>query len=234
MNAPASDTPATQTPGIRNGEWTCRATTLGFRKCAADDAASQHGGVEYAVVGGASGCRLPCTAALLDWGAGGGFLYLRRSSCLILFVTMRQTAARDTNYRQARDRDHGSAGSAGARGGGIAPAGPFTVAGDSDRTGDGDPGHAGQLPGVLQLAGRGLLHVMIYRRRTGYPLDLIGVRLGWITGILMFVIATVILTGAVLLNLSGRLTNLPAVKAALDRVCRGGSRRTVSAMREMM
>jgi hypothetical protein len=64
----------------------------------------------------------------------------------------------------------------------------------------------------------GFFTVMIYRRRTGYPLDIqSGVRLGWITGILMFVIMTVILTGAVLFVSNGGLTNLPAeVKSALD------------------
>src|SRR3954453_6773826 len=64
----------------------------------------------------------------------------------------------------------------------------------------------------------GFFTVMIYRRRTGYPMDVqSGVRLGWITGILMFVIMTVILTGAVLFVSNGGLTNLPAeVKAALD------------------
>jgi uncharacterized protein involved in cysteine biosynthesis len=44
-----------------------------------------------------------------------------------------------------------------------------------------------------------------------------GVRLGWITGILMFVIMTVILTGAVVFVSNGGMANLPAdVKAALD------------------
>jgi len=44
----------------------------------------------------------------------------------------------------------------------------------------------------------GFFTVLVYRRRTGYPMDTrAGVRLGWITGILMFVIMTVILTGAV-------------------------------------
>jgi hypothetical protein len=64
----------------------------------------------------------------------------------------------------------------------------------------------------------GFFTVMIYRRRTGYSLDVqSGVRLGWITGILMFVIMTVILTGAVLFVSNGGLANLPAeVKAALD------------------
>jgi len=64
----------------------------------------------------------------------------------------------------------------------------------------------------------GFFTVMIYRRRTGLPLDMrSGVRLGWITGILMFVIMTVIMTGAVLFVSGGGLANLPAeVKNALD------------------
>jgi hypothetical protein len=64
----------------------------------------------------------------------------------------------------------------------------------------------------------GFFTVMIYRRRTGLPLDIrSGVRLGWITGILMFVIMTVIMTGAVLFVSGGGLANLPAeVKNALD------------------
>ena len=64
----------------------------------------------------------------------------------------------------------------------------------------------------------GFFTVLIYRRRTGYALDMrSGARLGWITGILMFVIMTVILTGAVWFVSGGGLANLPAdVKAALD------------------
>jgi hypothetical protein len=64
----------------------------------------------------------------------------------------------------------------------------------------------------------GFFTVLIYRRRTGYVLDMqSGVRLGWITGILMFVIMTVILTGAVVFVSNGGLASLPAeVKAALD------------------
>jgi len=64
----------------------------------------------------------------------------------------------------------------------------------------------------------GFFTVLLYRRRTGYPLDMqSGVRLGWITGILMFVIMTVILTGAVWFVSGGGLASLPAdVKAALD------------------
>jgi len=64
----------------------------------------------------------------------------------------------------------------------------------------------------------GFFTVLLYRRRTGQPLDMqSGVRLGWITGILMFVIMTVILTGAVLFVSGGGLANLPAeVKNALD------------------
>ena len=64
----------------------------------------------------------------------------------------------------------------------------------------------------------GFFTVLLYRRRTGQALDMqSGVRLGWITGILMFVIMTVILTGAVLFVSNGGLANLPAeVKNALD------------------
>lgn len=64
----------------------------------------------------------------------------------------------------------------------------------------------------------GFFTVLIYRRRTGYPLDMqAGVRLGWITGVMMFVIMTVILTGAVVFVSGGGLANLPAdVKNALD------------------
>jgi len=64
----------------------------------------------------------------------------------------------------------------------------------------------------------GFFTVWLYRRRTGYPLDVpSGVRLGWMTGIMMFVIMTVIMTGAVVFVTSGGLANLPAeVKAALD------------------
>jgi len=64
----------------------------------------------------------------------------------------------------------------------------------------------------------GFFTVLVYRRRTGYPMDTrAGVRLGWITGILMFVIMTVILTGAVLFVSGGGLANLPAeMKAAID------------------
>lgn len=64
----------------------------------------------------------------------------------------------------------------------------------------------------------GFFTVLLYRRRTGYKLDMqAGVRLGWITGILMFVIMTVILTGAVVFVSGGGLASLPAdVKNALD------------------
>jgi hypothetical protein len=64
----------------------------------------------------------------------------------------------------------------------------------------------------------GFFTAFIYGRRTGYSLNTqAGVRLGWITGILMFVIMTVILTGAVLFISGGGMAGLPAeVKAALD------------------
>src|SRR5262249_31232401 len=64
----------------------------------------------------------------------------------------------------------------------------------------------------------GFFTVLLYRRRTGYPLNVqTGVRLGWITGILIFVIMTVILTASVAFIAAGGLAGLPAeVKNALD------------------
>jgi hypothetical protein len=64
----------------------------------------------------------------------------------------------------------------------------------------------------------GFFTVIIYRRRTGYPLDMrAGVRLGWITGILMFVIMMVILTASIVFISSGGLNGLPPeVTKALD------------------
>jgi hypothetical protein len=57
----------------------------------------------------------------------------------------------------------------------------------------------------------GFFTVLIYRRRTGQPLNLqTGVRLGWITGILIFVLMTVLLTFLVAFLASGALTNMPA------------------------
>ena len=57
----------------------------------------------------------------------------------------------------------------------------------------------------------GFFTVLLYRRRTGQPLNLqTGVRLGWITGILMFVIMMVILTASFVFISSGGLAGLPA------------------------
>src|SRR5262249_53849940 len=63
----------------------------------------------------------------------------------------------------------------------------------------------------LNWLAAGFFAVLIYRRRTGYPLTLQnGVRLGWITGILIFVIMTVILTASVAFINAGGLAGLPA------------------------
>src|SRR4051794_4904663 len=57
----------------------------------------------------------------------------------------------------------------------------------------------------------GFFTVWVYRRRTGQPLNLqTGMRLGWITGILMFVIMMVILTASFVFISSGGLAGLPA------------------------
>ena len=60
------------------------------------------------------------------------------------------------------------------------------------------------LPYLNWLAA-GYFAVFFYRRRTGSVLNvLVGVRMGWITGILMFTITTLVLAGLVLLvNASG-------------------------------
>ena len=74
------------------------------------------------------------------------------------------------------------------------------------------------LPYLNWLAA-GFFSALLYRRRTGYLLSLeSGVRLGWITGVLMFVIVTVLLTGSVaLITAAGGLGALPPeVKNALD------------------
>src|SRR5262245_40844435 len=84
----------------------------------------------------------------------------------------------------------------------------------------------------------GFFTVLIYRRRTGYPLKLqTGVRLGWITGIMIFVIMTVILTASVAFINAGGLANLPAeVKNALDPRVQEGLRQLQSgpAVAQMM
>jgi uncharacterized membrane protein YvbJ len=60
------------------------------------------------------------------------------------------------------------------------------------------------LPYVNWLAA-GYFAVFLYRRRTGCPLNLgSGVRMGWITGLLMFVIVAILFTGCVVFfNVSG-------------------------------
>jgi uncharacterized membrane protein (DUF485 family) len=74
------------------------------------------------------------------------------------------------------------------------------------------------LPYLNWLAA-GFFSVLLYRRRTGYLLNLeSGVRLGWITGVLMFVIVMVLLTVSLaLVNAAGGFAALPPeVKNALD------------------
>ena len=74
------------------------------------------------------------------------------------------------------------------------------------------------LPYLNWLAA-GFFAALLYRRRTGYLLSLeSGVRLGWITGVIMFVIVTVLLTATVaLITASGGFAALPPeVKNALD------------------
>jgi len=62
------------------------------------------------------------------------------------------------------------------------------------------------LPYLNWLAA-GYFAVFFYRRRTGSVLNvLVGLRMGWITGVLMFTLTTLVLTAAVLLvNASGGL-----------------------------
>jgi hypothetical protein len=74
------------------------------------------------------------------------------------------------------------------------------------------------LPYVNWLAA-GFFAALMYRRRTGYFLNLeSGLRLGWMTGMLMFVIIMVIFTASMaLISAAGGLAALPAeVKAAVD------------------
>jgi len=74
------------------------------------------------------------------------------------------------------------------------------------------------LPYLNWLAA-GFFAALLYRRRTGYLLSLeSGVRLGWITGVLMFVIVMVLLTVSLaLVNAAGGFAALPPeVKNALD------------------
>jgi uncharacterized membrane protein (DUF485 family) len=74
------------------------------------------------------------------------------------------------------------------------------------------------LPYLNWLAA-GFFSALLYRRRTGYLLSLeSGVRLGWITGVLMFVIVMVLLTvWLAMVNAVGGFGALPPeVKNALD------------------
>jgi hypothetical protein len=74
------------------------------------------------------------------------------------------------------------------------------------------------LPYVNWLAA-GFFAALMYRRRTGYLMNLeSGLRLGWMTGMLMFVIIMVIFTASMaLISAAGGLSALPAeVKAAVD------------------
>lgn len=74
------------------------------------------------------------------------------------------------------------------------------------------------LPYLNWLAA-GFFSALLYRRRTGQFLSLeSGVRLGWITGVLMFVIVTVLLTLTLgLISAAGGFSALPPdVKNALD------------------
>jgi len=67
------------------------------------------------------------------------------------------------------------------------------------------------LPYVNWLAA-GFFAALMYRRRTGYLLNLeSGLRLGWMTGMLMFVIIMVIFTASMaLISAAGGLAALPA------------------------
>lgn len=74
------------------------------------------------------------------------------------------------------------------------------------------------LPYLNWLAA-GYFAVFLYRRRTGCPLDLgSGVRIGWMTGILTFMIFAVLITGfVILLNASGNAEMFQALlKNATD------------------
>ena len=74
------------------------------------------------------------------------------------------------------------------------------------------------LPYVNWLAA-GYFAVFLYRRRTGCPLNLgSGVRMGWITGLLMFVIVAILFTGCVVFfNASGNAEMFQALlKNATD------------------
>jgi hypothetical protein len=74
------------------------------------------------------------------------------------------------------------------------------------------------LPYINFIAA-GFFAVFFYRRRTGHPLNMeSGVRMGWMTGVIMFAIMAVLLTAWVLiLRAAGGMSVIPAeFKAALD------------------
>jgi hypothetical protein len=74
------------------------------------------------------------------------------------------------------------------------------------------------LPYLNWLAA-GFFAALMYRRRTGHLLNLeSGLRLGWMTGVLMFVIIMVVFTASMaLISAAGGLSGLPAeVKSAID------------------
>jgi hypothetical protein len=71
---------------------------------------------------------------------------------------------------------------------------------------------------LLNWMAAGFFASLLYRRRTGYLLNLeSGLRLGWITGVLMFVIILIMVTiSFAVINASGGLAALPPdVKSAL-------------------
>ena len=74
------------------------------------------------------------------------------------------------------------------------------------------------LPYLNWLAA-GFFAALMYRRRTGHFLNLeAGLRLGWMTGVLMFVIIMVVFTASMaLISVSGGLSSLPAeMRSAID------------------
>jgi hypothetical protein len=78
---------------------------------------------------------------------------------------------------------------------------------------------AGRLTLALPVAG-GFFAVYLYRRRTGQKVTVLaGARLGWISGIIVFAILTLLLTGVVLMlsqpdfvqNIRDQITKMPAL-----------------------
>ena len=78
---------------------------------------------------------------------------------------------------------------------------------------------AGRLTLALPVAG-GFFAVYLYRRRTGQKVTVLaGARLGWISGIIVFAILTLLLTGVVLMlsqpdfvqNIRAQITKMPAL-----------------------